>query len=104
MIVGSAFLPLCLGRPGRAAVGRCAPDWSRRRRRDPGDAGLRRHRREDRPPRVVRGECRICAACLASYLVLDTPGLIVATRVLTGAAFAGLVVAASAVDLGAPAA
>lgn len=36
----------------------------------------------------------IYGACLASYLVLDTPGLIVATRVLTGAAFAGLVVAA----------
>lgn len=43
---------------------------------------------------LFAGSAVIYGACLASYLVLDTPGLIVATRVLTGAAFAGLVVAA----------
>ncbi len=36
----------------------------------------------------------VYAACLASYVVLDTPSLIVATRPLAGAAFAGLVVSA----------
>lgn len=34
----------------------------------------------------------IYATCLASYVVLDAPPLIVATRVLSGAAFAGLIV------------
>ena len=35
---------------------------------------------------LSRGVPFVYAACLASYVVLDSPGLIVATRVLTGAA------------------
>jgi PPP family 3-phenylpropionic acid transporter len=41
---------------------------------------------------LFAGSAAVYAACLASYVVLDAPGLIVATRLLTGAAFAGLVV------------
>jgi predicted MFS family arabinose efflux permease len=43
---------------------------------------------------LFAGSAVVYAACLFSYVVIDTPALIVATRVLTGAAFAGLVVAA----------
>jgi len=43
---------------------------------------------------LFAGSALVYAACLASYVILDAPGLIVATRPLTGAAFAGLIVSA----------
>ena len=43
---------------------------------------------------LFAGSAVVYAACLFSYVVIDSPTIIVATRVLTGAAFAGLVVAA----------
>ena len=39
---------------------------------------------------LVGASTLLYAACLASWVVLDSPGLIVATRVLTGFAFAGI--------------
>ena len=41
---------------------------------------------------IFVGSALLYAACLASWTVLDSPGAIIATRAITGVAFAGVVV------------
>ena len=45
---------------------------------------------------LVAGGMFLYVACFASWIVLDSPLLIIATRVVTGFAFAGLAVGSAA--------